>query len=138
MENIVRLRQIDKLISKVEETAPVGSAWKRGVKQYALELLEGIEEAIRGGYVNDGDIEDTAKLKKHLLNGAESWSEYSYNGNSLIYDEEIWERLCPPSYIKKLENGWDPYNRSGGDWLSTQAIALSEAARLIVRRARRL
>ena len=42
-------------IEKIRETIenkPARSAWNKGKKAYALELLEGLEEGIEGGYID--------------------------------------------------------------------------------------
>lgn len=111
------------------------SAWTQGVKLYALELLEGIKDGIESGWIDDEDIESPAMLDRALLNGASSWSEYSWGGCSLIYNGDIAERLCTASELKKTRNGERKPNRSE-EWLDTQARALYQASELIKRIAR--
>jgi hypothetical protein len=96
-----------------------GIAWDRGVRAYALELLEGME----------GEF-SAAKL----LNGAENWGAYSYGGSALIWNCDIAERLCSPSELKRKRGGELKPNASE-TWLDFQARALSQAARLIARHA---
>lgn len=99
------------------ETHKARSAWDRGVKQYALEMLESL----------DGDYSASK-----LLNGAENWSAYSYGGSALIYDSDIAERLCNPSELKLKDGGrLQPSTRE--TWLDCQARALVQAARLVGR-----
>jgi len=94
---------------------PARSAWRRGVRAYALEMIEGME---------DGFAQVT------LLNGAENWRAYSYGGCALIYDADIAERLCAPSeYAKKRQGERAPNSRE--TWLDVQARALGQAATLI-------
>ena len=81
------------------------SAWSRGVKAYALELVDELEEAIENGYFEAEDLEAPKLLRKQLLNGASDWDQYSWGGCSLIYDSDIAERLCNPSELKKTRNG---------------------------------
>ena len=81
---------MNKELYKKIEQLKVRSAWSKGVKEYALELIEGAEVEL---------TRDNALTE--LLNGAENWREYSYGGNALIYDYEVAERLCTPSYLKK-------------------------------------
>lgn len=57
------------------------SAWMKGVREYALEMLEGI-----------GDDVTEKSLEKALLNGAYDWKEYSYGGCALIYNSDIARR----------------------------------------------
>ena len=100
------------------------SAWSKGVTLYALELLDVYEE--RAKYEGREAI-DRAEFKAWLLNGADSWSDYSWGGSSLIYNEDIAERLCCPSELKKTRNGErKPNGRE--EWLDVQARALFQAS----------
>ena len=110
----------NELYNKIELTKP-RSAWDKGVKDYALELLENLEEFTT--------VED---LEKELLYGADNWSMYSWSGCSLIYDEDIAQRLCTPSELKKTRNGQRKPNKNE-EWLDTQARALYQAYKLIKR-----
>ena len=105
-------------IIKALEKEKARSAWKIGVIQYAFDILDNMEE---------GEV-----TEKHLLNGARSWKEYSYGGSALIYDVDICHRLCTPSEIKKTRNGERRPNKQE-NWLDTQARALYQAARLIMK-----
>jgi hypothetical protein len=106
------------------QNQPARSAWDKGVKEYALELLND---------VTDKQLEECASrvsLRKLLLNGADTWQEYSYGGCSLIYDGDIAERLCSPSGLKRCNGGsWAP-NRNK-TWLDVQARALRQAFGLV-------
>ena len=88
------------------------SAWGRGVKEYALDLLSGLDD---DDYVQGGDFHTKygiyPSLKETLLNGANSWEEYSVCGNALVYDGDIAERLCNPSELKRAKGGDLPPNR---------------------------
>lgn len=106
------------------------SAWRRGVRVYALELLEELEEHYSGGYVTDEVFADSKALEKALLNGADSWDQYSWGGCSLIYDSDIAERLCTPSELKRTRGGERRPNKNE-EWLDCQARALFQAARMI-------
>lgn len=117
------------------EAEKVRSAWGRGVKAYALELVDELDEAIRGGCFHEDDLGAPKILARQLLNGAADWSQYSWGGCSLIYDEDIAERLCSPSELKKCRNGERRPNASE-EWLDTQARALYQAARKVQRLAR--
>lgn len=110
------------------EAAPARSAWSKGVKLYAQELIEEMAA--------DDEFCGCPADRKTLLNGARDWSEYSFGGCSLIYDTDIAERLCNPSELKKNRNGErNPNSRE--QWLDVQVRALHQAARLIVRLAKR-
>lgn len=95
------------------------SAWKRGVIMYSQDLLADCK---------DNEI----PTEKHLLNGADNWKEYSYGGCSLIYDEDICKRLCPPSVVAKTNFGKYRPNKHE-TWLDAQARALYQASRLVLK-----
>ena len=103
------------------ENEPARNAWPKGVKLYALELIEQLPDA-QEFCGSPADV-------KTLLNGADDWKEYSYGGCSLIYNEDIAERLC------SLKEGQNPPN-ARESWLDVQAHALYQAAALIVRLAK--
>jgi hypothetical protein len=102
------------------------SAWNKGVKDYAYELVESV--IVDDTFVFYGSPYD-AKL---LLNGASNWSDYSFGGCALIYDSEIAERLCTPTELKRNKNGYRNPNQSES-WLEVQERALIQAQRLIMR-----
>ena len=104
------------------------SKWLKGVYDYALELVEERDHTRLSQAIEKGD---RAKIKKCLLNGAESWSEYSWGGCSLIYDGDICERLATPSEQKRTDYGRLNPNRNE-QWLDTQARALYQAANKII------
>ena len=117
-EFLKNMEEQDVIFERVAHLNP-RSAWNRGVMRYALELINTVEigEEI---------------TEKNLLNGAKDWKEYSEGGCALIYDELICRRLCTPSEIKKTRNGErNPNNYE--TWLDTQARALYQAARLIMK-----
>lgn len=111
------------------------SAWGRGVKEYAAELINELDEAIRGGWFDPADIGAPLMLKKQLLNGASDWHQYSWGGCSLIYNKDIAKRLCTPSELKRTRNGERKPN-AREDWLDVQARALYQASALVQRIAR--
>lgn len=109
------------------EAGKTRSAWDRGVKLYALDLLDEYAEAKSW---NGRDAINGKELREWLLNGARDWSEYSYGGSALIYDGDIAERLCNPSELKKTKGGErNPNSRE--TWLYVQARALFQACRII-------
>ena len=117
------------------ESNKTRSAWTRGVKAYALELIDELEEAISHGYFEESDLESPALLERQLLNGASSWGQYSWGGCSLIYNGDIAERLCTPTELKKTDFGCKKPN-ANEEWLDTQARALWQASAAIVRASR--
>ena len=117
-------------VKKAIEERTARSAWARGVKEYALELIDNLQESIDGGYTDPEDITNKSLLEKKLLNGADNWDQYSYGGCALIYNYEIAERLCTPSFVRARRDGeWNPSRFE--NWLDMQARALYQAARII-------
>jgi hypothetical protein len=113
------------------ENKKTRSAWDKGVKEYALELLEDMENERKFAKETDMAVYP-ATLEAELLNGAKDWNQYSWGGCSFIYDSDIAERLCSPSELKKRNGGeWRPNSRE--EWLDVQARALSQAANMIIR-----
>ena len=106
------------------------SAWSRGVTKYALELLDELFENITNGYFDIEDLDSPKLLRKRLLNGADSWSHYSWGGCALIYDSDIAERLCTPSELKKTKGGERRPN-AREEWLDVQARALYQASKVV-------
>jgi hypothetical protein len=117
------MKSISEITAIIESTNP-RSAWSRGVKDYALELLEELPKNVEYGSIQS--------LEADLLNGARDWSQYSWGGCSLIYNEDIAKRLCTPSELRKTKNGELQPNKDE-QWLDTQARALNQAANNIVR-----
>ena len=105
------------------------SAWARGVKAYAVEMVESMSEG--------ADLSNETLLQKALLNGADSWRQYSEGGCALIYDADIAERLCSPSALKRCKGGERAPN-SRESWLDCQARSLWQAHRLVARAWREL
>lgn len=91
------------------------TAWDRGVKEQALEMVEQAEVKLT-----------KENVKRELLNGAGSWHEYSYGGNALFYDWDIAARYRPQSDLTENPNAYE-------NWLDFQARALQRAYLLIKR-----
>ena len=117
--------EIKKLLESIENEN-VKSAWGKGVQLYAYELVEALEVKT---------VEEVTK--DVLLNGADSWSSFSYGGCSLIYDCDIAERLSTPSELKKNKGGENQPNRNE-TWLDCQTRALTQAYRKIMNHKRNL
>ena len=83
------------LLAAIESTK-TRSAWERGVKEYAVELVENLDA--------DDIPECRRDLEKLLLSGAETWGDYSWGGCSLIYNQDIAHRLCSPSELRRTRN----------------------------------
>lgn len=100
----------------------VRSYWERGVRAYAISLLDQFDFS-RVGHKTLRDI---------MLNGAQDWREYSYGGCSLMADRDIAARLCTPSEWRKKRQGQLPPN-SRESWLDVQARALHQASLKLVK-----
>ena len=98
------------------------SAWSRGIKAYAVELVESLEDG--------ADLSNEVMLQKALLNGASSWAQYSEGGCALVYDADIAERLCSPSELKRCKGGERQPN-ARETWLECQSRALWQAHKVI-------
>ena len=109
------------------------SAWDRGVREYMLDFLDHVKDDRR----LDENDEVAPVSVKELLNGAKDWEQYSYGGCSLVYNGDICERLCPPSFQKKKKNGELPPN-SMETWLDVQALALVSASDALIRLVNRM
>ena len=105
------------------------SAWARGVKAYAVEMVEAIDDS--------ADLSNEVMLQKALLNGADNWRQYSEGGCALVYDADIAERLCSPSELKR--NKWGMRAPNGREtWLEVQERALWQAHKVVERAWRKL
>lgn len=101
------------------------SAWDKGVNEYTKELKSNFRE-------NYGRQKMT---EEKLLGGARDWKEYSYSGYSLIYNDDIAERLSNPSELKRArgKSGYvGSYANKNEQWLDVQARALYQASRKLL------
>lgn len=113
------------------------SCWAAGVKEYASEILDTLENAEEWNRKENPEYiyNYTASKQNHAdaLNGAKDWAQYSRGGWSLVYDGDIARTLCTPSELKRLtyKGGGikDPNARE--DWLDVQARALFQAQKLL-------
>lgn len=112
----------NELYNKVENVN-ARSAWNKGVKWYALYLIEQMEEHTKV-------VPERSKIEPVLLNGASDWKQYSEGGCALVYNQDIAGTLCSPSELKKTKNGANNPNRRE-TWLDVQARALFHACDLI-------
>jgi hypothetical protein len=99
------------------------SKWTQGVKLYAEELKE---------FLTD---EKLAVTEENMLNGADNWIQYSCGGSSLIYNEDIAERLATTSeYESRISKryGLNDHANKNETWLDVQARALHQACRLVL------
>lgn len=110
------------------EAVKTRSCWDRGVKGFALDLLESYENICE---YCEHDGQPIPELNEEtLLNGAADWRAYCYGGGALIYDGDIAKNLCTPSELKRTDNGNKaPNDREG--WQDVQARAYYQAFRLL-------
>ena len=121
---VSRIREIIEYIKR-------RSAWDKGVKLYALELLENYSEML--DYAKETGGYTPRFIETALLLGAENWMAYSEGGCSLVYSADIAKRLCSPSEMKRKTS------RSGmimpptriETWIQVQGRALNQAWRLL-------
>ena len=107
------------------ESQPARSAWGRGVKTYALEMIDNLEE------YNGGEVpSSTSEMMGWLLNGARDWKQASEGGSWLIYNGDIAQRLCSPAELKKVAGGRRQPNKRE-TWIDVQARALFQAAQIV-------
>lgn len=117
-----------KRVEKSINATSTRSQWSKAVKEYALELLESLEN--NPSLCNEFD-EGMPIRERDLLSGASDWKEYSYGGCSLIYNQDIAERLCTPSEYKKTKQGARNPNTKE-DWMQCQARALFQASNIVL------
>ena len=77
------------LVKKAPQRKNV-SAWKNGVKNYALWLIDELPDDYCMIFDNRAELKEQLKIfTKLLLNGADNWWQYSYYGNAYCYDNDI-------------------------------------------------
>lgn len=117
---------VNRVITEVRKENP-RSAWGKGVKKYAMELMDDVKEWKGGSFELT-----TTNYKKIILNGAKDWKEYSWGGSSAayIFNEDIAKRLSTKSELIQTRNGMLRPN-AREEWLDTQARALFQADGMI-------
>ena len=89
--------------------------WDRGVRDFAVDMFnEYLERKSLGLW--DPRIRIGKITEEDLLNGAKNWSQYSRDGNYLIYDSDICKALCGPREQKRTKTGTLPPN-DREDWM---------------------
>ena len=111
------------------------SAWSKGVKAYALELLGQFEEWSK--YSGQNGEELPTLDERTALNGASDWKAWAYGGCGLCYDAYIAERLCTPSELRKLGGG-ARVPAGAVTWCDVEARAAWQAWRMIAKAVRKL
>ena len=125
-----RIERVFTTARNVVETHHRVSAWERGVRATALDLIDKIEENALYSFDNYNEFPKIDEA--FALNGASDWQQYSWGGSALIYNVDIAERFCTPSELKRVTGkGGLRMPNSREDWLDVQARALRQAWRLI-------
>ena len=119
------LADVRRILEEGKKTAR--SAWQKGVYDYALDFVDDVSEYKKDKLEN---VKSYKELKEIMLNGADSFEDASWGGCFFIYDEDIAERLCNPSELKRTKHGQRRPNRNE-DWLDVQARALYQASYLL-------
>ena len=121
-----------KTLRKKLENHKARSYWEDGVKDYAAEIIDTLEEKEKFDDMNAGEYDYTGSKQNHLdaLNGAKNWKEYSWGGCSLVSNAAIARTLCTPSELEKTKDGEKQPN-AREDWLDVQARALFQAQNLL-------
>lgn len=113
-------------LSNLISATPARSAWSRGVRAYALDLVEDLGN--RSDFNMHWYGEHLAINEENALNGASDWNHYATGGNGLVYNWSIASRLMTPSELKRYEAG-----RLNVDLLECEGRALFQAWDLISR-----
>ena len=114
----------------LNNTASERSAWNRGVKAFAIDLLDELDDNISNGWVDADDLNNWTLTEKAMLNGANDWNHYAWSGCGLCYNSQIAEALCTPSELKRTHKGALKPNKYE-DWLDVYARAMYQAAALV-------
>lgn len=133
---------INELIKKIEAAKPRG-AWSKGVKFYALWMLENVED-----YTRPADSLTLGELVNHCgyvrvkigMFSAQGWNaakETSEGGCFHIYSCQIAQQLCNPSELRSCQRKDGSYRNpnSRESWLDVQTRAVYQALLLIQRTA---
>lgn len=120
------MKEMQKIRERLEATKP-RSAWDKGVKKIAENLLDKYEEILRDRRGSDQAPPLTEKI---VLNGASGWEQYCYGGCAMIYDREIAKTLCTPSELRRTDFGRKAPN-AHETWMGVQVRAHVQAWALI-------
>ena len=104
------------------------SAWDKGVTAYAVDLLNKYQKRAE---FEGREAASRKELEEWLLNGASTWSKYSWGGFALVCNRDIEQRLCSPPELKRTRNG-ERCPNSREEWLDVQARALAQAAKRLI------
>lgn len=120
------MKEMQKIRERLEATKP-RSAWDKGVKEIAENLLDKYEEIVRN---RKGSDPVPPLTEKTVLNDAHGWEQYCYGGCAMTRDREIAETLCTPSELRRTDYGRKAPN-SHETWMDVQVRAHVQAWALI-------
>ena len=103
------------------------SAWDKGVKKIANDLLDKYEEIVRD---REGSDPVPPLTEKIVLNGAGSWRQYCYGGCATINSAVIARTLCTPSELRRTDFGRKAPNPRE-TWMDVQVRAYIQAWALV-------
>lgn len=125
------IKEIKALIAKENPR----SKWRKGVCEYANDLLDELASRCANEHRDPCAIKDHMALRSDLLNGADGWRHYSFSASALVYDEDIAERLLTPSEFARWERRSQRDDYDGKELLEDQGRALAQAFGMISSRA---
>lgn len=118
---------ISEITSIIKVSCKPRSAWDKGVKQWALDLLDGMD--------NKAEFSSLTSLLLEALSGSLDWKQYCYDDKGIISDYSIVEAFCTPTekqrYISRLGALRAP--NADETWMDVQVKAATQAWDLIER-----
>ena len=112
------------------ESVRARSAWDKGVKTFAIDLLDKYDDLCL--YYEQEGRECPAFCLSTVLDGCKDWEQYCYWGKALIYDGDIARSLCTPSELYRNDYGIKSPNGTEL-WMDVQVRAYYQAWNLISR-----
>lgn len=120
------MKEMQKIRERLVATKP-RSAWDKGVKKIAENLLDKYEEIVRD---REGSDPLPPLTEKTVLNGANGWEQYCHGGCAMICDREIAKTLYTPSELRRTDHGRKAPN-ARESWMDVQVRAHVQAWALI-------
>lgn len=118
---------ISEITSIIKASYKPRSAWNRGVKQWALDLLGEMDDKT--------EFTSLTSLLLEALSGSLDWKQYCYDDKGIISDYSIVEAFCTPTekqrYISRLGALRAP--NANETWMDVQVKAATQAWDLIER-----
>ena len=111
------------LVKLAKHALPKRGRYYQGVAKYVPEIIE--RAGFERGELNKLSVTD---FRSRLLNGAETWQQYSEGGRSLVDNAEIAARLFYPQDAERLRRNDFCIGYDCCAMINLQARALREAA----------